>query len=207
MGDQDVPSPIDFHDAAQARAWEEATVAGRPSRPAFFAAMVAALNARFDGPFSVLELGSGPGHLAEQILRHCSARTYVALDFSEAMHALARERLTSFKDRVRFVMRDFRDPKWGKGLGMFDAILTQQAAHETRHKKYLVRFLHSAAAQLREDGLLLYCDHYAEAGTDKHPDLYVARDAQPVALLNAGLSQLELLHDEGGMALYSAAKT
>ena len=207
MGDQDVPSPIDFHDPAQVREWEQATVRNRPSRPAFFAAMVAALNARFDGPFSVLELGSGPGHLAEQILQHCGAKTYVALDFSEAMHALARERLARFKDRVRFVTRDFRDAKWGKGLGLVDAVVTQQAAHETRHKKYLGRFLHSAGAQLPRDGLLLYCDHYAEPIAEKHPDLYVARNAQPVALLSAGFSNVQLLHDEGGMALYSAAKS
>jgi SAM-dependent methyltransferase len=205
MGNEDVPSPIDFHDPAQVRAWEEATIRDRPSRPHFFAAMVAELNARFDGPFQILELGSGPGHLAEQILEHCPAQNYVALDFSDAMHALAKQRLARFKDRVRFVTRDF-SKEWGKGLGPFDAIVTQQAAHETRHKKYLVRFLFRAAAKLKPDGLLLYCDHYAEPVPEKHPDLYVAREAQPVALLNAGLSRIALLHDEGGMALYSATK-
>jgi hypothetical protein len=38
MPDDDVPSPIDFHDPVQARAWVEDTVKRRPYRPRFFAA-------------------------------------------------------------------------------------------------------------------------------------------------------------------------
>jgi len=100
-----VPSPVDFHDPAQARAWEEWTVAGKPWRPQFFAAFAAALNVANPArvPLAILEIGSGPGHLAGQILRDCLVRRYVALDFSAAMHGLARARLTTFLDRVEFV--------------------------------------------------------------------------------------------------------
>ena len=60
MPDDDVPSPIDFHDPVQARAWVQDTIRRRPYRPRFFAAFASALNERFDKPLDILELGSGP---------------------------------------------------------------------------------------------------------------------------------------------------
>ena len=62
-----VPSPIDFADVAQVRAWVADTVRRRPSRPRFCPAL--ALNAYFDDPIRVVELDSGSGHLADGILR------------------------------------------------------------------------------------------------------------------------------------------
>ena len=193
MPDDDVPSPIDFHDPAQARAWVEETVRGRPYRSRFFAAFASALNEQFDKPIDILELGSGPGHLAEVILQHCAVASYVALDFSAAMHDLARARLVPFLDRVEFIERDFRIPGWGANLRNFAAVVTLQAAHETRHKRHLVSFLAAARERLTSDGTLLYCDHYMEPGSGKNPDLMLERDAQPVALLEAGFSGIKRL--------------
>jgi SAM-dependent methyltransferase len=207
MADDDVPSPIDFHDPIQARAWVEDTVRRRPYRADFFVAFVAALNERGSRAPDILELGSGPGHLAEQILRHCAVRRCVALDFSAAMHDLARARLKPFIDRVDFVQRDFREPDWGEGLGRFDAVVTLQAAHETRHKRHLPAFLRTARERLIAGGPLLYADHYAEEGSDKNPHLMVAREEQPIALENAGFGKVTLLLDNGGMALYAATNT
>ena len=207
MADDDVPSPIDFHDPVQARAWVEDTVRRRPYRADFFAAFVAALNAKGSRAIDILELGSGPGHLAEQVLRHCAVRRYVALDFSAAMHDLARARLTPFLDRIDFVRRDFREPDWGAALGRFDVVVTMQAAHETRHRRHLPAFLQAAKQRLIAGGTLLYSDHYAEEGTDKNPSLMVTRDEQPVALGKAGFSDITLLLDKGGMALYSATNS
>lgn len=207
MADDDVPSPLDFHDPAQARAWVEDTIRRRPYRADFFAAFVEALNERGSRAADALELGSGPGHLAEQILLHCAVRRYVALDFSAAMHDLARARLMPFLDRTEFAERDFRDPDWGADLGCFDAVVTMQAAHETRHKRHLPAFLRSAKQRLSAGGTLLYADHYAEEGSDKNPLLMLSREEQPDAITKAGFSDVTLLLDKGGMALYSATNT
>src|SRR6185437_6284354 len=126
MGEEDIPSPIDFHDPAQARAWETDTVARRPYRPEFFAAFASELKNNLVDPFLLLELGSGPGHLARAILSECPGATYYALDFSEAMHSLARERLDTLSRRVQFVTRNFCQPDWCDGLGPFDAVVTMQ---------------------------------------------------------------------------------
>ena len=199
----DVPSPIDFHDRAQARAWVDETVQKRPARPRFFTEFCAAL-AQLDRPLEILELGSGPGHLAAEILTRCDVKSYAALDFSEAMHQLAREHLGEIATRMTFVQRDFRVPQWAIGLGPFDAVVTMQAAHEMRHKRHLVPLLFQARSMLRAGGLLLYCDHYFEADSGKNSLLFLERQQQATAISVAGFSDVKMLRDEGGMALYAA---
>ena len=113
--DEDVPIRVDFRDGATARAWIEDTRIRRPYRPRFFAAFCAALAPR--RALRVLELGSGPGQLARELLVHCDVGTYVALDFSHAMHELAAEHLGDLAGRVTFVTRDFREPAWAERLG------------------------------------------------------------------------------------------
>jgi SAM-dependent methyltransferase len=197
--DEDVPIRVDFRDPATARTWVEETRIKRPYRPRFFAAFAAALAGRPD--LRILELGSGPGQLARELLLHCSVRTYVALDFSPAMHAIAAEHLGELAGRVTFVTRDFREPAWPAGLGTFDAIVTLQAAHETRHKRHLVPLLERARTVLAAGGVLLYADHYLTPET-KLPALAPARDDQPLALARAGFTDVALRHEEGNMALW-----
>jgi SAM-dependent methyltransferase len=197
--DDDVPIRVDFRDPATARAWIEDTRVRRPYRPRFFAAFCAALASRPE--LRILELGSGPGQLAREILGHCDVRSYVALDFSPAMHEIAAGHLGELARRVTFVIRDFREPAWPEGLGPFDAIVTLQAAHETRHKRHLVPLLERARAVVRPGGVLLYADHYLTPET-KLPALAPARADQPLALERAGFVGVELRHEEGNMALW-----
>ena len=202
MADDDVPSPIDFHDIAQAREWEDATVRNKPWRPQFFAAFVSVLNQRFSEPFTVLELGSGPGHLAGSLLGNCAISRYVALDFSAAMHQLARARLEPLEANVEFVTQDFPMHNWGEHLDQFDAVVTMQAAHEVRHTRHLVAFFAEARKCLKPDGVFLYCDSYAAEG--RHPNLFVSPEDQPLRLEQAGFRNITKLLDLGGMALFRA---
>ncbi len=197
--DEDVPIRVDFRDAAKARAWIEDTRIRRPYRPRFFAAFCAALAPR--RKLRILELGSGPGQLAREILTHCDVQTYVALDFSPAMHEIAAEYLGELASKATFVTRDFREPTWAHELGTFDAVVTLQAAHETRHKRHLVPLLERARTVIAPDGTLLYADHYVTPET-KLPALFAARDEQRVALERAGFVDVQLCHEEGTMALW-----
>ncbi|HEX3478055.1 MAG TPA: class I SAM-dependent methyltransferase, partial [Kofleriaceae bacterium] len=196
----DVPIRVDFRDPASARTWIEDTRIKRPYRPRFFAAFCAALASR--PKLRILELGSGPGQLAREILLHCDVHTYVALDFSPAMHAIAAEHLGELASRVTFVTRDFREPAWPGDLGTFDAIVTLQSAHETRHKRHLVPLLERARTVVAPGGMLLYADHYLTPET-KLPALAPARADQPLALERAGFIDVQLRHEEGNMALWS----
>jgi SAM-dependent methyltransferase len=197
--DEDLPIRVDFRDPATARTWIEETRIKRPYRPRFFAAFCAALASR--PKLRILELGSGPGQLAREILTHCDVTTYVALDFSPAMHELAAEHLGELAPRVTFVTRDFREPAWPDGLGAFDAVVTLQAAHETRHKRHLVPLLQRARTVTAPGGTLLYADHYLTPAS-KLPGLSPARDDQPLALGRAGFVDVALCYEEGNMALW-----
>lgn len=203
----EVLSPIDFSDPAQARAWVDATVAKRPWRPRFFAAFAQALNSLSDSPIRIVELGSGPGHLAKAILESCShVASYAAIDFSPAMHDLARVHLETQADAVCYEIRDFRDGDWAKGLGSIDVIITMQAAHEVRHKSRLPRLLMQIHAALRPGGILLFCDHYAEVASSKSSELHPEYDEQRALLSVPGFVEISELLNEGGMALYQCRK-
>jgi SAM-dependent methyltransferase len=206
LSSSDVPSPIDFHDPGQARAWVEATVARRPWRPRFFSAFAAALNAEADGPLDVIELGSGPGHLAAALVRNCRLASYTAIDFSPAMHELAREHLGADAGKVRFTLRALRREDWRDGLGPAGAVVSMQAAHEVRHRSRLPALFEGVRQVLKPGGLFLLCDHYAEVGSEKNPALYLERESQPRALEAAGFSAVATLLDEGGMVLMSARR-
>lgn len=197
--DDDLPIRVDFRDPATARTWIVETAIKRPYRPRFFAAFCAALASR--SKLRILELGSGPGQLAREILSHCDVQTYVALDFSPAMHAIAAEYLGELASRVTFVTRDFREPAWPADLAEFDAVVTLQAAHETRHKRHLVPLLERARTVIAPGGMLLYADHYLTPET-KLRALSPARDDQPLALERAGFVDVELRYEEGNMALW-----
>ncbi len=205
MNIKDVPSPIDFHDAAQARAWVEDTVNRRPARPRFFRAFADALNGIGRAPLRILEIGSGPGHLASVLLSECEIARYVALDFSAAMGELAKAHLGAAADQVEFLQRDFRNPDWNAGLKDFDAAVTMQAAHETRHRLRLVPLLRQIRDCLKRGNLFLYCDHYAPPPPlPGNRELYFERGEQSTALHMAGFGFVERLLEEDGMALYRA---
>jgi SAM-dependent methyltransferase len=206
MPPRDVASPIDLRDPVQARAWVEDTVARRPWRPEFFRAFCVALRAHFSAPVRIVELGSGPGHLAAEIIRNCAVQSYFAVDFSDAMHELARGHLGEVASRTRFVTADFRDPDWASALGTVDAVVTMQAAHELRHKSRLPLLLAQVFALLPPGGLFLYGDHYAEAGSAKNAELYLTRDGQRQALGSAGFVDIICLRDLGGVALLAATR-
>jgi SAM-dependent methyltransferase len=197
--DDDVPIRVDFRDAATARTWIEETRIKRPYRPRFFAAFCAALGG--GARLRVLELGSGPGQLAREILSQCDVGTYVALDFSSAMHAIAAEHLGELASRVTFVTRDFREAAWPEALGTFDAVVTLQAAHETRHKRHLVPLLERARTRIAPGGLVLYADHYLTPET-RFPALVPTRAEQPLTLERAGFVDVQLCYEEGNMALW-----
>jgi SAM-dependent methyltransferase len=198
---EDVPSPIDLRQISNAQAWAATALSKRPDRPEFFACLERAAGA---SPCRVLELGSGPGFLAHHLLSALPSLDYVALDFSAAMHDLARERLGVFAVRVQFVERSFKKDEWTQGLGQFDYVLTHQAVHELRHKRYAAALHRQVRALLAPNGAYLVCDHLTGPGGMGNDQLYMTVDEQRAALAEAGFATLELLLCKGGLALHRA---
>jgi len=206
MDDAEIPSAVDFNDPAQVNDWITHTVRNRVWRPRFFAAFATALNDRFERPFDVMELGSGPGHLAKAVVETCTVASYAAIDSSVVMHGHARKHLGDSAARVRFLLRDFRTDDWTSGLAPIDALLTMQSAHEVRHRSRQPALLKKMREVLKPAGLLLFCDHYFEAGTERQSELFLPREEQAEMIRAAGFEQVTQLLDLGGMALYRAQK-
>jgi SAM-dependent methyltransferase len=197
----DVPSPIDLRLMEDARPWAETALARRPVRPEIFDAFAREIGA---GPRRVLELGSGPGFLAEHLLRANPELHYVALDFSGAMHHLAAERLGERAARVTFVERSFRDPAWVAGLGPFDVVVTNQAVHELRHKDHAAALHAQVKPLLAPGGAYLVCDHFLGEGGLSNDQLYMTVAGQRDALSRGGFASVDEVMVKGGLALHRA---
>ena len=201
----DVPITVDFRQPEHAQEWTASAMSLRPWRAEFFAAF-AELIARGGASRTsrVLELGSGPGFLAEQLLASNDRLSYVALDFSPTMHTLARQRLGALAARAEFVERSLRDADWGVGLGQFDFVVTHQAVHELRHKRYATPLHAQVRELLAPGGAYLVCDHFYGEGGMSNGNLYMTVEGQREALLAAGFTQVEQVLLKGGLVLHQA---
>lgn len=205
----DVPYGEDFHDAATALAWQEAANRKRPWRAAIFEHFVSLVGACEKVDVRVLELGSGPGFLAEQVLKHCpGVGLYTLLDFSAPMLAQSRARLERYAARTRFLQTDFKTPSWPTLVGgPFDFAVSLQAVHELRHKRHASQLYSQIPSVLGPAGELLVCDHLPEgAHTPVHRVLYMNPAENVTALNQAGFGQVEVVWTAHDMAFYRARR-
>jgi ubiquinone/menaquinone biosynthesis C-methylase UbiE len=201
----DVPSPIDLQSHNDAVEWERTAMTVRPWRIDFFDCFAAEL-AREPGPQRVLELGSGPGFLAAHLLAALPELSMTLLDFSGPMHELARVRLTPHLTRVSFIEHSFKEPNWFDALGEFDFVITNQAVHELRHKRYAATLHKQVRSVLCAHGQYLVSDHYAGDGGMSNTDLYMTVEEHRQALTIAGYESINELKRMGGMVLHSATR-
>lgn len=205
--EEDVPYGENFHDVTVAAAWAETAMQKRPWRPTIFekfADMV--LGGGVAAP-RVLELGSGPGLLAEHVLRRCPhIAQYTLFDFSETMLAQSRTRLGEHVTRTLYVRGDFKDETWPAAVGgTFDFVFALQSVHELRHKRHAPRLYEQIRALLAPDGEVVICDHLPESGnTPRHALLYMTIPEHLAAFASAGYTQTEVAWNEHAMAMYCA---
>ena len=199
----DVPSPIDWHSAEDVVAWEF-TAQDRPGRSEMFQAFAARLKHLGQARARVLELGSGPGFLAAFLLRELPHLQLTLLDISPAMHERAHMRLGSAASQVCFVERSFKDSNWTDGLGSFDAVVTNQAVHELRHRQHAIRLHTQVLGLLNAGGSYLVCDHFLGAGAMSNAQLYMSVQEQRQALLDAGYVSVELICKAAALVLHQA---
>jgi SAM-dependent methyltransferase len=198
----DVPSEHDFFDPDYVRRWAEEVTGKNPQRPTFFDAFVRAIGA-VRREVVVLELGSGPGFLAEQILNRCRVTDYYLLDSSPEMHELSRKRLARDAARTVFVEADFRDPQWPDLVPTaVDVAVSLQALHELRHVGRAPGLYRQLRSVLRPHGVVLVCDHLRSSG-DERP-LFMSVHEHLAALSAGGLRSPKLVLDADGMAMFLA---
>lgn len=203
----DVPYGEDFHDPVAAANWAQTAPKKRPWRTDFFRLFADAVSgSRLPAP-RVLELGSGPGALAEFVLEHCPSVTdYTLLDFAHPMLELSRQRLLSARVRPHYVHANFKQPDWtGQLIGAFDFILTMQAVHELRHKRHAATLYAQVRSLLSPQGVFLACDHLpGEQPTAARRALFMTIDENLAALSAAGFASARCIENSHDMALFIA---
>ncbi len=201
--DTELTGSIDFSDANQVHSWITQTVQQRVWRPRLFAAIAAALNESFDRAIDVVEVGSGAGYLAREILGNCRIASYAAIDVSPAIHDAAREHLGEAAGAVRFVVKTSHDEDWLDGIAAVDAVVTMPAAGDVRLPGGRAKLFRRVREILRPEGLLLYCDH-RDPDLSREPGTAELRDELPDTLRAAGFRRTEELLELGGMVLLRA---
>jgi SAM-dependent methyltransferase len=194
--------PHDYFDESYVSEWERVANDKRPFRAEFFDAFAAEV-ATLDRP-KVLDVGSGPGFLAEQILTRCDVASYHLFDFSPHMLALSRARLARFADRVHFHEGSFLDQGWWRALpGPFDAILSLQAVHEVRDARRIPQLYAELKLLLNDNGMMLIADQVNdEARNEEH---FLSAGEHEDALRAAGLEAVRQAYAAGDLALFVAA--
>jgi SAM-dependent methyltransferase len=201
---KDVPSPVDLRVMQDALLWEKSANFKRPVRPEFFEKLVKEVIAIRPKVRRVLELGSGPGFLAEYFLNQVQDITYVMLDFSPSMHKLARSRLSTLDIQPQYIERSFKDLDWFIGLGQFDCILTHQAVHELRHKQHAALLHRQVLSILCPGGRYFISDHFCGENGQHNNELYMTIEEHEQALQHGGFTFIRQIMVKGGLILYEA---
>lgn len=193
--------PHDYFNPEYVNQWEQSANSKRPFRAQFFDAFAAELS-----PFSklkILDLGAGPGFLAEHLLSRCDVASYHLFDFSPLMLELARARLSRFEGLLLFHQGSFLENNWCDALpGPFDAVVSIQAVHELRDTSRFPRLYRELGSLLTTDGQLLIADEVASEGDDAGP--FRTIDGQFSAFKEAGFEEICQVLAEGDLAMFRA---
>jgi SAM-dependent methyltransferase len=188
--EQDVPSPIDLREQSDAAEWAATADSKRPWRAGVRTAIADLLRGATLPARRVLELGPGPGWLAEVILRTCPIDHYTLFDFSPPMLDMCRARLGAHL-AVDFVLGDFTRPNWTKDVpAPFDAVVAMQAVHEVRHKRHVPSLYRQVRELILPDGLFVVCDHVPPSESARMTALHSTPSEQHAALASAGFERI-----------------
>lgn len=142
-----------------------------PGRAEQMATLLGLITARIDERFTVVELASGEGALAQAILERFPACHYIALDGSAVMRQNMHQRLTQFSNRLEIRPFELAEQKWRSSLpSPLRCIVSSLSIHHLldEEKQQLFREL---AAHLEPDGALLVADIIRPA-TQQVADLF-----------------------------------
>lgn len=209
MDVKEVPSPIDLKNPQDALVWANEVNEKRLWRYEFFdyyvdfAKKISQKMNNENRAIHLLEIGSGPGFLAKHLLTQCGDIQYTAADFSEAMHALSKSKLSANElQRTEYILCDFKTAEWRAQLAQYDVVIIHQALHELRHKHYATQFHQEVKSLLKPQAVYFVCDHIFAPDAMKNNELYMSQHEHFQALKNAGFNDVALVKEIKGLGLF-----
>ena len=143
--------------------------------------------------------------LASSCISDEKSRSTCSTWLNDRNRCSARARLGRLANRATFIERSFKEKDWPVGLGAFGCVVTNQAVHELRHKRYAAQLHVQVRTLLNPGGVYLVCDHFASEGGMKDESLYMSIAEQVDALQFAGFSSVRQVMAKGGLVLHHAA--
>ena len=148
----------EFHDEDFVAGWAERFVP-TPERLKLFNVILSQLNSHMPPDGCVVELGIGPGYLADYILRAMPAIQYFGIDFSAPMLDIARSRLQLYSDRVTYIQADLEKDKWWINIPVpVNAIVSTWALHDLASQENVEIVYKGCSQTLMKRGLILNGD-------------------------------------------------
>jgi SAM-dependent methyltransferase len=154
-----------FHDEDFVHGWAERF---RPTAPrtALFELILGELSDALPPGGHVVELGLGPGYLAEYLLERLPGVGYTGVDFSAPMLAMAQGRLAGHRERLRPLRADLIEAGWTSRLQRpVHAVVTTWSLHDLGGEAQTAAVYAACAEALLPGGLFLNGDFIRPAGT------------------------------------------
>jgi trans-aconitate methyltransferase len=147
--------------------WTAGLQSRYPERGELMPYIVAQLKALPFPALQVVELGPGPGLLAELLLHKLPRLTYIGFDTSELLLAFARTKLAPFGQRASLIQADLNTDSWlNQRPGEIHAVISLQALPDLGGESHLERIYGLAHRLLAPGGLLLNADFVVLPGQD-----------------------------------------
>ncbi len=184
----------EFHDEEFANEWAE-KFRPTPARMRLFKTILKEISILDKERVSILELGIGPGFLADFLLKKIGHAKYLGLDFSESMLKLAARRTTSYKDRIGLVQADLINEDWtAKIKEIPDVVVSTWTLHDLFSGETILKVYKSVFDTLPQGGVLLNGDFIKPEESDFEYEGGRIRPSEHLKLLrSAGFRDVKLI--------------
>ena len=148
----------EFHDEEFAAGWAT-RFAPTPERLELFNVILSELKTRAPLQGCIVELGIGPGYLADHLLNAMPGIRYCGLDFSIPMLRIARQRLRPYAPRLVLAQADLiHDEWWTRVPESVAAFVSTWALHDLGSPEHVERVYAACQKALPSGGVLLNGD-------------------------------------------------
>lgn len=154
----------EFHSKEYALGWAE-RFEPTPERIRLFELIFSQLKEAIPSDGGIVELGMGPGYLANYLLERMPSASYRGIDFSSPMLEIARERLQKFSSRVTYTQADLVEDAWEDKVSKpVHAIVSTWALHDLGSSKNIDTVYQRSYIALGHSGILINGDFIKPSG-------------------------------------------
>lgn len=186
----------DWHSTSYVEEWIARDLQRDEERRARLRRMLAVATFSPDAAISVLDVGGGYGVVTEEVLRAFPQARVTLQDYSQPMLDEARQRLAEYKEQVRFIQCDLRDPGWTERIGgPFDLAVSAIAVHNLGEFPAMAECYRGIARVLKPGARFLDYDLFERfGGIPLHTRL----------LEEAGFARVDLIWQQSPVAILAA---